>query len=215
VLDYHFNPITDVNNLIKILEIQLNVKHIGASFHNGFAFEIPISPNSIDSVTGSVLTKNYLDLAANGTENGSSRAIIFGFDDGWSVKDKSFTLNVNFTKPVNTYDIGTFPFNPFLVVDGNRGREIHLADKPPTSKASYGYFGQNSDYSNPSAGRYYRTRRNMPWAINIPGSFTVPVEKSSIHKGYLKFVDWAESAGSLYSDWYINNSGYRDSNFLY
>ena len=77
------------------------------------------------------------------------------------------------------------------------------------------FFGQQDDYSNPTAGRYYRTKRNMPWAINIAGTYAVPKEKYSINKGYLKFVDWAESAGTQFSDWYLNISGYRDSNFLY
>ena len=215
VIEYNFNPITDVNNLVKILEIQISVNHIGASFHNGFAFEIPVSSSSVNSVTGSVITKNYLDLGANGTENGLSEATIFAFDDGWAVKGKSFPVRITFNNPVSASSIGTFFFNFFLVVNGDRGREIHLADKPPTFKANYSYFGQNSDYSNPSAGRFYRTKRNMPWAINIPGSFAIPIEKSNINKGYLKFVDWAESAGNLYPDWYLDATGYRDPSFLY
>lgn len=215
VIDYHFNPITDVNNLVKLLEIQLNVRHIGASFHNGFAFEIPISASLIKSVTGAVFTSNYVTLAANGTESGSANAVIFGFDDGWMVKNQTLTIQVTFINPVTTSSIGTFPYNPFLIVNGDRGREVHLADKPPTSKANMNFFGQNSDHSNPSAGRYYRTDRNLPWAINIAGNFAIPVEKNGINKGYLKFVDWAESAGIQYSDWYLDLSGYRDLNFLY
>ncbi len=215
VVDYKFNPITDASNLIKILEIQLTIRHIGASFHNGFAFELPVPASSVQSVTGAIFSKNYVNIASNGTESGVNNAIIFGFDDGWNVNGQTLTIQVKFTNAISSSSLGTFPFNPFMVVDGDRGREVHLADKPPTSKANSGLFGQNSDFSNPAQGRYYRTNNNLPWAINIAGPYAIPKEKASINKGHLKFVNWAESAGSQYPDWYLNISGYRDATYLY
>lgn len=215
VVDYNFNPVTDVNNLVKILEINLTVRHIGASYKNGFAFELPVAASTIESVTGSVFTSTYVNLAANGTENGSDKAIVFAFDNAWSVLDKSLTIKVVFTNPIPPATLGTFPFNPFITVNGDRGREVHLADKAPTSKANMSLFGQFSDFSKPANGRYYRTNRNLPWAVNIAGDFAIPKEKKSINNGYLKFVDWAESAGSTFPDWYLNLTGYRDLNYLY
>lgn len=214
VVDYSFNPITDVNNMVKVLELTLNINHIGASYHNGFAFELPVPASSVESVTGSVIKSNYLNLASNGTEAGQSNAVIFVFDDAWKVTAKTTTVRTTFVNPVDQNVIGTFPYNPFIVVNGDRGREVHLPDMPSTSLANQSWFGKESDYSNPSAGRTYRTKQNLPWAINIPGSYAVPKEKSGIYKGYLKFTDWANSAGQQFPDWYLDLSGYRDYSFL-
>ena len=66
----------------------------------------------------------------------------------------------------------------------------------------------------PSKGLYYRSSQNLPWAINVVGGYAVPVEKAPINYGYLKFVDWAKSAGAQFSDWNIDLTGYRNSNYL-
>ena len=215
VVDYSFNTITNSVNMIKILDITINVRHVGASYQNGFAFEMPIAASSIESIEGAIFSRNYVNLNPNGTEAGLSNAVVFCFDDGWNVKGQTFTVRVTFTNPLSATELGNFPFNPFIVVDGDRGREIHLADKAPTPKANYDLFGQYSDFSRPSSGRYYRTKNNLPWAINISGQYAIPKEKVSINKGHLKFVPWAESAGIDFPDWYSDLTGYRDYSYLY
>ncbi len=96
-----------------------------------------------------------------------------------------------------------------------RPTEIHLPDYPPTSLADTSLFGLNHDNSNPSAGRYYKTEHSLPWAINIYESFDYPSEKKEITAAYLKFSEWAQSSGESYSDWYQNDAGYRDSDYIY
>ena len=214
VVTYNYNPITDANNLVKVLEIKVTEVHCGASFHSGFAIELPVSASQVESVTGSVLTSGYVNLSANGTESGQGNAVIFAFDDGWDVIGQDITLMVTFKNPISASTLGSFPFNPFIVIDGNRSVELHLPDKAPTALASSSYFGSGADNSDPASGRYYRTKENLPWAINISTSYTVPKEKYSIEKGYLRFVDWAKSAGTLYPDWYLDQAGYRDYLYL-
>ena len=34
-------------------------------------------------------------------------------------------------------------------------------------------------------------------------------------KPYLKLAEWAESGGSTYPDWYLDESGYRNDNHIY
>ncbi len=80
-------------------------------------------------------------------------------------------------------------------MNGIRGREIHLPDNPPTSGVDNSYFGQSADYSSQASGLYYRSALNLPWAINVTGSYTVPAEKALINKGYLKFVEWENLPG--------------------
>jgi LruC domain-containing protein len=112
--------------------------------------------------------------------------------------------------------IGTPPYNPFIIVNGNRNREIHLPDNPPTDKVDGSEFGTWSDDSHPESNRYYKTATNLPWAINISDKFSYVYERQAVNKAYLKFNSWAESSGASYPDWYkVNTSEYRDNSKIY
>merc|ERR1711991_743562 len=87
------------------------------------------------------------------------------------------TVKVVMTFTPNTYtsnDIGLENFNPFIMIDQDRGMEVHLADYPPTQLANIGVFGQIHDNSSITTGRYYRTADHLPWAINLYESFAYP-----------------------------------------
>jgi LruC domain-containing protein len=106
-------------------------------------------------------------------------------------------------------------FNFYLVARLQRGNEIHMSDRVPTDMANTSLFGTLADDSKPSTGKYYKTENNLPWGINILQGFDHTIEKKPINQGYLYFVKWAESAGTIYSDWYLNLSGYRDNANIY
>ena len=93
--------------------------------------------------------------------------------------------------------------------------EIHLPDFPPTDKADVSLFGTDIDDSQPALGRYYKTKTNLPWAINILDKFNYVIEKTPVNEGFLKFNSWAESAGVNFPDWYKPVSGYRDDAKIY
>lgn len=105
--------------------------------------------------------------------------------------------------------------NGFIIVNGNRNREVHLPDQPPTDKVNGSDFGTADDNSVVAQGRYYKTVNNLPWALNITGKFSYPVEKAAINTAYLKFNDWAVSSGVSYPDWYQKNTGYRQQSVIY
>jgi len=235
VVSYRFNQITNAQN--KVVEIQATIipEAIGASYHNGFAFQLPLLPEGILDVTGVSLHHNYITLAGNHTEAGQSKAVIIAFDDAYdhlqaagqgetgantvqggvySVPD-TIKLVITLNTPATMAEIGLPPYNPFIIINRDRGREVHLADMPPTSLADQSLFGTANDDSNPILGRYYKTANNLPWGLNFTGTFSYPVEKAAINMTYLKFNTWAESAGSSYPDWYLNNPGYRDASKVY
>ena len=58
-------------------------------------------------------------------------------------------------------------FNPYLIVGQDRGKEIHLPNKVPSNLVNSSYFGMYQDDSNPSEGRYYKTKNELPWVLNI------------------------------------------------
>lgn len=76
--------------------------------------------------------------------------------------------------------------NPFVFIDGDGDREVHLADMIPTDLMDTS--GTADDDSNPSIGIYDRNKTNLPWGINILYDFTFSKEKVEITKGYTKFA---------------------------
>ena len=66
-----------------------------------------------------------------------------------------------------------------------------------------------------ATGVYYKTDKNLPWAINIPTVFEYPIEKQDITQAHLHFADWAQSDGTLYTDWYEDKPGYRNASLIY
>ena len=119
------------------------------------------------------------------------------------------------TSPLAQSIVGTPPYNPFLIKNKDRSIEIHLADKPPTSLANTALFGTSADNSNIAAGRYYKTSNNLPWGLNLPVTFDYVTETTPINSGYLFFVNWAQSGGVNYPDWYTNKAGYRNTDYIY
>lgn len=228
IIDYNINPIT--NSLNRVVEIEqiFAVRAIGGSFHNGFGIQYNMEPSSISNIDvdqGASLT----------TEAGQDSAVIIYFSDAYSIlsanPSESFVntdpngVYVNPDTLINTIELtgtlpsfsslGTPPYNAFIYIDATRAREVHLPEFYPTDLAS-GYFGQyqdNTQIGTPST--YYKTSTNLPWAINIPVSFDYPIEKAEITSAYNHFSAWAESEGASYSDWYLDNPGYRNSANIY
>ena len=115
---------------------------------------------------------------------------------------------------VSVSQLGSNIFNPFIVVNQIRGKEVHLADYKPTSLANPALFGTLDDDSNPALNRYYRTKTNLPWALSTYESFQYPIEKNEVTKAYLKLIDWVISNGTQFTDW-DTNAAYRDNTFIY
>ncbi|MBI9035503.1 MAG: LruC domain-containing protein [Bacteroidales bacterium] len=214
VLSYKFHQITNSDNNVTGVEANFKVRHIGASYVNGFGFELPIDASQIASVSGYNITDDALSIASNGVEAGQSKAVAVLFDNANANLNQEMTLSVAFNSPIAPSVLGAAPYNPFIVVNQLRGFEVHLSDHTPTMLADLELFETLDDDSNSSENRYYKTDRNLPWAINIPVEFVWPLEKQAIINGYLKFAEWAESGGELFPDWYKDIDGYRENSFL-
>ncbi len=238
VLDYRFQTVTNADN--KIVEVfgTFTIRAYGAELENGFGFQFAddaISQADI-SVTGYDLQESFISLNGDGLENGQSKPTFIVYDNTFKVMgDAGLGVGVNTTPgapyidPVTlnlyidiaddlyTYnDLDIANWNPFLIIDKNRSMEVHLPDYPPTDLADTGVFGTWEDDSDGNMGRYYKTSTNLPWAINIVHSFEYPEEKVEISAAYLHFVEWAESGGTLYPDWYSNTApGYRNDAYIF
>lgn len=226
VVDYRVNQVTNAQNHVKDIDCTWRLRAVGASYNNGFAFELPFSAADISSVTSN---HSLWTL-----ESGGSKAVVRVFNNTFDLIPQvpghfinteigqpyhtpvEVTTNITLT---NALDPNLFnhsaPYNPFIFVRGVRSHEVHLKDYAPTSQMDMALFGTGNDNSNPATGRYFVSKDNLPWAFNIAAEFDYPTERTMITHAYYKFAPWAQSSGNSYPDWYMNNPGYRDAQYIY
>ncbi|OIP81649.1 MAG: hypothetical protein AUK44_09555 [Porphyromonadaceae bacterium CG2_30_38_12] len=227
VIDYNFNQITNAANQIVAVDAELTVKAIGASLRNPFAIEFNTTADNVKTVSGQNLNKAIFKLNANKTEANQNKAVVPVFEDPYAVlgftgsivntviggaysAPKTISLQVEFNTPIALTAFGTAPYNPFIIINGERGKEVHLPGSTPTALADISFFGTGDDNSDVASGKYYMSDKYLPWAINIPVEFSYPAEKQDITKTFLVFNNWASSRGYNYMDWYLDKNGYRD-----
>ena len=215
IVNYRYTNVLNAGGLVVETKMYFKIKNVGGSFRNGFGIEMDMNKDLIQSVTGSNLTEGIISLNGQGIENNQAKTVIIAFDNAHNnvdVNNGVLELLVTYAQPVQPAVIGEF--NPFIFINGERGREVHLADFSPTSLAIMSLLTTGNDDSNVAAGRYYKNTTNLPWAINVIQDFEYPKEKSPIISGYLKFASWAESGGSVFQDWYINKPEYRNNTYI-
>ncbi|MCX6303755.1 MAG: LruC domain-containing protein [Bacteroidetes bacterium] len=236
VLGYRFKTITNANNKISDVVATFVIRAIGGGLRNGFGFQLggtAIAGTDVE-VAGYKLKENFISLNPNGTEAGQENITVIVFDNAYKIMPSSDGFGIN-VQPGTTYinpdtttismsfkpntysiaEVGIDQFNPFIFVNRDRGKEIHLPDNPPTSLVNLTYFKNGNDDSDPALGKYYKTQSNLPWAIRVTSGFDYTIEKAQITSAYLKFEPWAESSGVLYPDLYQPNNGYRNESNIY
>lgn len=233
VIGYNFKSITNSENKVIEIESTFIIQAVGASYSNGFGFEMPISPDLVASVTGNDAGSGYITLDANNLEAGQDNAVVIVFDDAHSritrpggyfinteygapyVEPDTITVRTVFATPISQIELGTAPFNPFVISNKRRGHEIHLPDHAPTTLADLSLLGTSHDNSNSSISRFYKTHDHLPWAIDIPEPFSYPQEKNDIINAHIYMSSWAQSNGDIYRDWYKSEAGYRNTQKIY
>ena len=233
VIDYNYHLVTNTANRVVEMNATFVIKALGAGMSNGFAFMLDIPAAEIDQVTGSQLLGDRVTLSPNGVESGQRHAVMVAFDDGHALMSQrrgqfvntvttdayltpdTVRMTVTFNQPQRLNDLGSAPFNPFIFTQRGRGYEVHLPDLPPSDLADPSLFATGNDTSDPAVGRYYKDANHLPWALHIPLPFDYPIEEASIIQGHLRFADWAQSTGSIFTDWYLSKSGYRSHAHLY
>lgn len=230
VVGYNYVQMRNTDDKLVKIKATFQVKAVGASYHNGFGFQLNTDANNIENITGAAPGNGITVIDGKGLEVGQTTPTVIVFEDAYNVINHVGGAYIN-TDPSQPLSIGqeleleikliqpteasVQPENPFIFVDGVRGHEVHLTDNPPTDLADVALFGLGTDDSDPSSARYYKDVNNVPWAINISHTFRYPREKKRIDEGYNFMITWAMSQGTAYTDWYKDNSGYRNENKLY
>ena len=206
---------------------------IGASYRNGLAIELNVPQDKISSVSGNQLDESYVTIRGNGTEVGNSKAVVFFFDNAHKIltwpgsgvginvqKDApeadpvELEVLINFNTPTSLSQLGSAPYNIFMVVNKDREKEIHLPGEPPTELANQDLFSTGNDDSDPNTNTYYQSNNYLPWALNVPIDFAHPTEKTDIRNAYTHFQTWATNQGAQFDDWYLDKTGYRSQHLL-
>lgn len=232
VMRWQFLAVANAQNKVIELNCKAYAAAKGGSLQVGFGIEFPFNATAVSAATGSQITRNRVSLAANGLENGHTKAVLILFDDaadqlthpggsffntvpnsGIALPD-TINTKITFTSPISFTTLGDYPFNPFIFTT-DRGTEMHLPDHANTAKANTNLFNTGKDNSNPTANRYYKTAGNLPWALHLPVEFDYPVEKKAIIEAYTKFADWAQSGGTTSTSWYLNEEGNRNATNIF
>ncbi len=236
VTGYRFNRITNASNEVVEVEADFVVKAAGADLANGFGFEMPILSSAVSSVTGNEIDDvNFTSFNGNGTEAGNTNAVIIVTDNIKSLYTPATGFNylntevgspkvsvdtlhliIALSANLTLNDLASPPFNPFMVINQNRGKEIHLLDNSPTELVNNLYFGTEDDASNPNQNSYYKTTTNLPWALVLPTDWEHVVETQEIGLAYPNFSTWATSGGLLNTNWYLPSVlGNVDLNYIW
>lgn len=229
IIDYRFNLVTNGSNLVIDVMGYFRMRAIGASFSNGFGIEFPFMADSVDVVEALPVELNLVQESSNQklvllffdsamdymSPTGEDEFVNTDVEETW-VENFEFSFSMTLTPTQNINNMEWLaPFNPFIFVNGERGKEIHLPGFPPTEFVDTSYFGTGDDDSDPAEGRYYKTAQNLPWALNLPTVWVYPKERVSVTSGYLYLDEWATSSGQEHTDWYIEGGDNTDESKLY
>lgn len=203
----------------------------GASYKNGFGYKVKLG----DDVASIKVTRNGKEVSepAIETEPDGSKVIMLLTDarkeigvesldpkdmSGITVDEATFVITTTYSN-VPESQVPVFndraPYNPFITVNGNRSKEVHLINYAPTSKMDTSLFSKegSNDVSDPATGKYYHNRDFWPFAINVDASGSnqsaweinkklSQYESVRIDKSYPNFTKWANSKGNESTTWW-------------
>ncbi len=221
VVRYRFEEVTDAGSNLKDLVARFTLAARGGGLRNGFALSIPgIAPAAVASATLSIGGAAATPVTPEANQPGLVFPVFTdAYDGAPSTGECTFfntqpecerragtvyELRISLSTSVPTWTLGQPPFDPFLFRRDQRGLEVHLVDHPPTALADLSLFKTGDDDSDAARGRWYKSRRNLPWAMDLPAEWVWPCERVDLAAAYPGFGAWAASGGTLYSDWYVN-----------
>jgi LruC domain-containing protein len=230
VVDYRYTVVS--NSLNRAIEMQAKyvLKASGAAFRNGFGVEFPFASSLVQSVTGTKVTNNaVVSFSANGCEAAQTKAVIIPFDDALTIFNRSggyvntlltnpfvvpdtTNMQLTFTRGLTTAELGTIPFNPFIIINKTRGREAHLPGYTATQKVNVNFYKTGEDNTVPAQNKYFKTTTNLPWGISFLEQFDYPLEGKVMQTAFTNFIPWVTSGGTTSTNWYKDSVNRVTSN---
>lgn len=223
VVKYRYMETRNSLGRIKALNVVYTLTARGASRANGFALALNNIQSdtsyeaqlSVDNATATVLLSeedsSHLNFVlASNTETLMPTPAGCNFyntdSDCPLAPEVKVEFDLTFTDAKTRTQMGNAPYNPYIYATFDRGREVHLPNHKPSSRADSARFGSGDDDSNLfDFSKTYETNANLPWALNMPYSWLHPTSGDNIVDVYGNYRNWAESGGLISTDWYTNN----------
>lgn len=195
----YFSNITcnDKNEIISSID-KFTLIWSGADFHNGFAYELPYSPdgktfkfNGGGSISGNIVT--LFESAKRELGVGNVPAIDMSSAQPQEV---SYTITTTFDTPLSKENIIP-PYNPFIKII-NSNTEVHLTNYRPTEQA-INEFPKGADISD-GLTTWFVCKDGFPFAIHMDArmdanlmQLNLKSEAVRIDKTYPGFAEWAKT----------------------
>lgn len=215
---FHMKDVGDFEYRLLSIDEEYVFKNNGASFINGFGYEIggnvkrtdvDVTVTSDKQNTGQGLDNDLEKVTVMLT--GNTKELAVGTTFKVKTKFKSGTKKYYYS------DLWFNPYNPFIVVLGYNGgdylatdrTEVHLSKNyNPTPKANKALFHTADDLS--TSDKYYVSSGDYPFALEITGAlsdilnFKIPTEQKPIDVTYPKFIDWVKNPTDNANWWKTN-----------
>mgnify|MGYP002640114006 FL=1 len=120
VVDYYFTEVLNASNEVVELKADFVLKATGATYENGFGFEMGITPDQITSISGSSIVGSAVTLAENGTEMNQAKAVCMVFDNvyGLMPRPEGFYVNTQIGAPYVNPDTVNIVITLFAILGG-------------------------------------------------------------------------------------------------
>ncbi|MDP8322902.1 MAG: LruC domain-containing protein [Candidatus Stygibacter australis] len=237
VIYYRYEVILDANDHFTDWYAYFNLKAAGAGFDNGFVIEVPFfthdntisiteSSDNIEPIYEPEMTKALIHVFP-------SVNALTGYGGSYNTvpenprrNDVTFWFHLQNTNPdLNTFaeSYQEFPYNPFIIQNGDVSHEIHLMNFRHSEFGDFSGMGEwyftGDDASDPGGTMgdptYFVSSTGMPWGLNIHAPWVWPAERNSISDTYTHFVEWAESGNTVQQDWYLFEAGNVNMELVY
>jgi len=223
VVKYRYKETRNSLGRIKALNVIYTLTARGASRANGFALALNNIQSNVeysatlatDNAAAEVILTDDNSSHLNFVLAGNTETLMptpagcqfYNTDvDCPLAPDVTLVFDLVFDDAKTRTQMGNAPYNPYIYATFDRGREVHLPNHKPTTRADSSRFGSGDDDSNLfDFSKTYETSANLPWALNMPYSWLHPTSGDNIVDVYGNYRNWAESGGLTSTDWYTTN----------
>jgi LruC domain-containing protein len=226
--DYDFNDLvvshqatvyTNASDLVTKVDYLFQVRAIGAIFDNDLCINFSDSQHQLylDQITPSSIQHEIIPLEGKTELRFIHIRDVFG-KEGFINTDTTKTfyepITISFTALFNgSLKSEDFEIDEYLRINQEEGREVHKAGRLPTSLADQSMFGTANDDTHLALDKLYKSKDNLPWALEIPTEWEYPKEHIKIIESYPNFKDFAQ--GKSNSPWYTDDTGNKIHKHLY
>lgn len=187
------------DNMVVSVVDKFTLAWTGASYRNGFAYEVPFDLKDTDVVPKSAVSGNVITLFADAKSELGVSGINAEDMPNQKVTEKAYTVSIEFNNRSTRKENVIPPYNPFIRVR-NSNIEVHLTNKKPSPKAD-NFFPSGSDISKGNEnGTYFICQDGFPFAIHMDArtngelmGLNLKPEGVHINQTYPTFADWAKT----------------------